>query len=519
LLSVFGDVVQNPTQKMPKDTTRTPSDSSSTADEELNSTDQSALQLHPIACTHCRRLHKRCDKMLPKCKNCIERGTLCIYKTPNRKGRKIAKEFLAATEEQDTDSTRTMQQNEQSSSDGESVKHLQQSQTLEMYYYVLCTFPAVKAVEREEFEIHLNEYMAAGRRASKKSQDMYLMFLAIRALGEQRCSMTEAAEDSMLMCRRELGRVFFEHSNFYVACTYAYLIMYEAGCGRLETAQYYMESVYFYIRNIREEQPRIREKEFNFMKFLLALLDTGCTNDFNLLTIVKQWPDFFSEYLEITLPAEWKVILSQKLDQYNFRAYIKIIDFMDTLASSMRDLPKCDNTIEDIFSSITTDGMRILVLEAVNEDPALLEQYALKITQTTQHELFTLAPSFIIPYVAAAARSHLNIVKMIEKGLRANPSSCPVMSSTGEIATVIVDYYSVLRHDLHALEVLSKKYQRVKIFHGTYMEEMEQILRTRNVTPPIENNFQQINPLYLAYSNHYPSFDLTEGMRDLFSLF
>ncbi|KAG2385899.1 hypothetical protein C9374_003048 [Naegleria lovaniensis] len=46
---------------------------------------------HPIACVQCRSRHKRCDRTLPACLNCVKRGVECTYRSPKMKGRKDQK--------------------------------------------------------------------------------------------------------------------------------------------------------------------------------------------------------------------------------------------------------------------------------------------------------------------------------------------------------------------------------------------------------------------------------------------
>ncbi|KAL9658689.1 hypothetical protein ABK040_005845 [Willaertia magna] len=52
------------------------------------SEDTTNPNFHPIACKNCRKVHKRCDKKLPSCSNCIRKGLSCEYATPKKKGRK-----------------------------------------------------------------------------------------------------------------------------------------------------------------------------------------------------------------------------------------------------------------------------------------------------------------------------------------------------------------------------------------------------------------------------------------------
>ena len=48
-------------------------------------------EFSPIACTQCRSRHKKCDKKLPKCTYCNNKGLDCEYVEPKQKGRKKQK--------------------------------------------------------------------------------------------------------------------------------------------------------------------------------------------------------------------------------------------------------------------------------------------------------------------------------------------------------------------------------------------------------------------------------------------
>lgn len=44
----------------------------------------SPVALYPISCVHCRKQHKRCDRKLPSCDRCIQKGLTCMYKESKR---------------------------------------------------------------------------------------------------------------------------------------------------------------------------------------------------------------------------------------------------------------------------------------------------------------------------------------------------------------------------------------------------------------------------------------------------
>ena len=47
--------------------------------------EDSSTEFSPIACQHCRSLHKKCDRKLPNCQRCVQTNHLCFYPERRRK--------------------------------------------------------------------------------------------------------------------------------------------------------------------------------------------------------------------------------------------------------------------------------------------------------------------------------------------------------------------------------------------------------------------------------------------------
>ena len=107
-LSFF--VLQRPAKKMPRNvqawsetTLRNEQDGSVSIEHKFVSINNNE-ELHPIACSNCRKLHKRCgkffewaifmmilDRKKPSCSKCISKGLTCSYTEQRKKGRKSKK--------------------------------------------------------------------------------------------------------------------------------------------------------------------------------------------------------------------------------------------------------------------------------------------------------------------------------------------------------------------------------------------------------------------------------------------
>jgi len=373
-------------------------------------------------------------------------------------------------------------------------KHLDKRKVLDLFYNVFNSETPI--IERKEFE----NYLASKSNNTKEDdidevtndndvmpnkKEVFALFLALKAICEQRSGMPDLAEESMKRARDAISKIFDEHSNFYVACTYAFMSIYESGCGRVKTARYYLQSVNFYFDEMSEEEQNsltVFQKNLKRIKGF-AVVCSG--NDTHLSSLLKDWPNLFEKALGIQLPSEWKAIISQDIGITNYLPILKIIDAMYHMLRLYIAKSRAEKNVKifDMAAPIVMGGMRIAILNTVNRGKDIIEESALRITLCTENELFIFVPPPIVAHVAAAAKVHLHIVRSIEKGERENPEVTMVPSITyGKESTLsTVDYYEILAKDLRALNILSKRYKKVALFHKAMMQEMEDIIHRKHL--------------------------------------
>ncbi|KAF0976685.1 hypothetical protein FDP41_003980 [Naegleria fowleri] len=511
-------------------------------DEENNATPG----FHPIACVPCRRLHKRCDKKYPSCSKCLSRGVTCEYKIPRKKGR-IAKpkgqqqsNSVTNLEKQDkNDNSNNTNSNKQEQNSTSSLsyqvglfnsseqmhsstnklltnivqtestpyaqgttrnqpeKHLDKRKVLDLYYNVFTENMIV--IERKEFENYLSMRTSTNSARDEEEEiinslneteimpnkkEVYVLFLCIKAVCEQRVGLVDLAEETGKKARDALSKIFDEHSNFYVACAFAYLSIYEAGCGRLKTAKYYLNSLNFYFDELTEEEEQNMTPYQRNLKKIRSFVNICAKNDQGVLHLLKDWPGVYEKILGITLPTEWKTILSQDLTVNNYMAVINVVEALlkvvrlhITKSGTVKNLK-----VYDMGQTFVSNGVKIGILSAVNRGKELIEECALKITLATELELFVFVPPPIVAHCVAAAKVHLHIVKAIENGERQNPEIGMIPSITGGEPTLgTIDYYEILSKDLRALNILAKRYKKVSLFHKSLMNEMEDIIQRKHI--------------------------------------
>ena len=411
---------------------------------------------------------------MPCCKNCTERGVECEYSKPSRKGRKIDPQYITLKNKENlltpeellgsSPITNTPATIHPSSLERlEQHAHLNCQQVLDMYYYALCMFPQVCAIERPELEHHAQTF--------DLDNPIFILYITIRSLAEQMCAMPESAEESMCVARNAVGNMFFDHSNMYVAVSYMYLSLYESGCGRLINARFYKEFVKFHINQ------HANEKYLKPFRKMFILTDMSTDDDDNLLSGIARWP-FTFKITNFPAPEQTLRVLTQEVNSSNFVSIMKIIDMVvDTVRNMDKNtLETRSLTLQDITVTTYFNGLKMAILKKVCLNQPEIEKLALAITSTTEHELFSFAPTVLVPIVAEATKIHLSIVQSIMAGKRMNPSRCLIDVSTGGQVSILVDYFDILRKDLSALQVLSNKFSRVKLFHSSLMNQVENIL-------------------------------------------
>ncbi|EFC40981.1 hypothetical protein NAEGRDRAFT_80888 [Naegleria gruberi] len=373
-------------------------------------------------------------------------------------------------------------------------KHLDKRKVLDLYFNIFGN--GMPVIERKDFEGYLSsksnnskdddeEIITEGNDIMPNKKEVYAMFLAIKAICEQRTGLSDLAEETMKKAREALSKFFDEHSNFYVSCCYAFMCIYESGCGRLKTAKYYLQSVNFYLDELSEEEQQNLTIYQKNLKKIRSFCKVCSSNDSGVLSLLKDWPNVFEKTLGIQIPTEWRTLLEQDLTPNNYSTMIKVVETLLhivrmhlTKTGSERNLK-----IFDMGSTIVFHGIRLGILSAVNRGKELIEESALKITFGTENELFLFVPPPIVAHVAAAAKVHLHIVKSIEAGERQNPEvmMVPTVNYGEEPRVGTVDYYEILAKDLRALNILSKRYKKVSLFHKTLMQEMEEIINRKHL--------------------------------------
>jgi len=305
--------------------------------------------------------------------------------------------------------------------------------------------------------------------------------LVIKALCEQQIGMKDLAEETLQHARSCLCRVFDRFEDFHVACAYAFLSLYESGCGRMKTAKFYAQSVDFYFNEMTREEAQSMTVYQHTLKRIRGFARLWIGNS-DHLAMLPEWPHMFERTHGISVPVEWKETLAQEVGPLNYFSMLQIIDSMyETLRNHFveKNSPKFAKIFE-LVEPMVICAMRIAILTRVDRGRDIVEDSALRITLLTEHEYFVMMPPPIVSHVVLSARIHLHIVKCIERGERENPVLTTLPSRNGKAPVLgLLDYYDVLSKDFRALNMMSCRFKKVNLFYRDLLNEMETVLHQR----------------------------------------
>ena len=406
----------------------------------------------------------------------MKRGVECSYKTPGRLGRTPRHRKETIVKPVATSSSSSSESIEEEAPHV-GIKHLGTSQVLDMFYEILCCFPDIVPISRPELEQYLNGLQKGEH---SPSHELNSLLFSIRALCEQREGMHEAAEESVALTLSALSPIFDNITSFRTVSSYIYLSMYESGCGRMKSARHYLTFVKFYMQELEQENNEEKYGELRELRRVFGMLELHCTFGENILVEFKLWPSAFEKYVGMPLPNELKELLSQDIDQNNYKSFLKIVDLIAQFSSvCSHSQSEFQLKVHEFSFPIVLNGLRLEVLKKSGQEQAQAERCAMFITNCTEHELFSLCPPLLIIFMVSAATLHLEIIKSIERGERINPVRMLTYNPEGEATSVFIDYYSVIQKDQRALQLMNSKFKKVELFHGELLRELTNIVHER----------------------------------------
>ncbi|EFC36074.1 predicted protein [Naegleria gruberi] len=260
--------------------------------------------------------------------------------------------------------------------------------------------------------------------------------------------------------------------------------------GNQIKASYYHTLINFYLDNEKTLRNRFYASLVHHKTLVSARFMKELNNMENLLDNMYQL-FFYSvnrKLDEFLLPGTWDYMRNTKITPQNYVLFKQVSHFifkalMKHKSEAMKALTDCHSDgyfkHQRLFTTILSEGYAFLFLKQIQEvSYSMMEESALRITLLTENELFPYCLFAVLSPVVEACAFHLNVCKMVEKGLK--PRKASILTSSGQ--TITFDSFSILEKDFRAISLMSKRYRRVQNMHKDLIDEMTQVLN-RNISP------------------------------------
>ncbi|KAL9656770.1 hypothetical protein ABK040_003037 [Willaertia magna] len=460
-----------------------------------NNDNDKSPQFHPIACVNCRKLHKRCDKALPYCSGCIQRGVICEYRDPKPRNRRKINLLQVSTTNQHPSSSSSSsspltEKNPSNVNNNRLIlrntSKLSISSIIDFYYKTISL--GYPIIEREELVKYITRDYN-DENLTHEERVIMALYYSIQAIVEQRFGYLEDAELSAKISRNLLKEIFDEHSDLYVAGTFYYLSLFEAANGRYKNSRNYLTNVNFYLDELEGDNRTKQQESLYRIKSLSALtsiIDVDC------FAFIRNLPNLFETAVGKHLPQEVIQILQQEPTQQNVDDYIHvmslILNTLNTIAK--RNLPKEVFALNNLNNTFFENGLKIAVLSKVGIGKELMEECALKITLATEDPSFPyLSSESVVPLISMACQVHLQKLNEIENTKR-------IISNfnTGFY------HYEIIKKDYRAFLLLSKRFGKVSLHYDNVLKELESSVNRYNEM--IQNNQDNTIKFFMEIMNN-----------------
>jgi len=233
----------------------------------------------PIACSNCRRSHRRCDRKLPVCGECIAKKKKCTFLIPKKRGplatTSSAKAVTAPKYGYHPYINNEANNNSpppppviggisigvdmnNTSSEQDMIQKYMAAQTMDIYFEIVCLgFPLM---ERHKMELLLYYHHNMNSTKAPANEELALMY-AIQAFCYQRIGQRTLAQQFFERSRATLSLVFDQVIySFPVAACYCYLAYYLISDDELDKAKFFLHNVNQYLDH-RKQQYRLQRKQ------------------------------------------------------------------------------------------------------------------------------------------------------------------------------------------------------------------------------------------------------------------
>ncbi|KAG2388656.1 hypothetical protein C9374_000095 [Naegleria lovaniensis] len=441
---------------------------------------------HPIACSTCRSMHKKCDKKLPICSECLLRGRECIYNIPKKKGRIRGGKNKKKKPEQGLEAAKTpsslFQQpclsTASSSSDALVSTTVGSNSTTcspqidlirQRYAQRKDPYPTISPGDQDlELRKRLTSLIPTTlNNLLSENYSLYKQFLKRNTIDTY---YNIISSGHPVVAKKVFEDFLFNDSQHQNTELMAWYFRYKRE-GDDSRARFYLNTVdhYFNDKALLDHEALSQEvKNLDKWKTVTKLsIDSQnfhSTDDdhfmCNRLSLIYRYATGRQ------MPEEYMTIARQQITPQNVISYLGLLDsvcsFLTLHNQTFAFTPE-QRELSSITDAMVYHGSRMRILIEAGIRGHLIEVSANKIIDETVKGTFPMVPVALASVVAGACKVHLSIIRMIRVGKRVNGADG-------------VDYYEYVAKGLRALRILGTRYGRVLKFCSIIMKEQEEVI-------------------------------------------
>nr|CAG4713162.1 unnamed protein product [Naegleria fowleri] len=324
----------------------------------------------------------------------------------------------------------------------------------------------------------------------EENRCLYAFYLAMLTCYYQFTAQLLRADETARKTEREIAKLSIDYyRNFYFAGTCHQMSIYYTGEGNMQRARYFLALTGYYVNENKKRELSPLERNLKKHRvFISSDVDSASMDTIGSFGFfLEKMPSLFElssdKKLEDALPpGTLEYVKEENVTADNYLIYMQIIELVFNAIKSykvelIRTVVDCHSEIffksQHLHGALMVEGIKFVFLSKIPEIAKnLMEEIALKISLMTEHELFQYANLGVSGGIMNVSAYHLEICKLIERGLRPRKSTLITTSQK----TLILDYISILKKDYKALSLLTRKYRRLSSKCQSLLDEMEQFL-------------------------------------------
>ncbi|KAL0483862.1 hypothetical protein AKO1_011879 [Acrasis kona] len=267
-----------------------------------------------FSCTYCNKLHRKCDRRLPSCSECIKRSKDCVYEKPKRIRRRKSKDVRASF---DTPFTKTLKfhhinipvsdtgtpidvanivppttfNKTVASLPKEQITISPEAQMEECFENIYFNIPYFSASDRETLykyrQIDINTNLS---QFTEKQLKLLSIIFAIKAFFHHRLGHNDLSKKALEITLKIVGSIHYTAtSSLSTACCFTYLALIYGDMNDTDKLYYYSHNIRGYLRrseltSVEIEsvaQRSLREVKTQYLRTLyhLGVYHSSCIND------------------------------------------------------------------------------------------------------------------------------------------------------------------------------------------------------------------------------------------------